>query len=93
MKKGGKNEPLSTIRGLANWWFNLVLLGSTSLMAGVVAFTYFYTLRAGLNYNVYIYLSAAFVIELVFLIWLNGVKNRAPEKLLGILRYIRGIQE
>lgn len=91
--KHRKNEPISIIKGLADWWFNMVILGSISLMLGVVAFTYFYIQSAGLNNIIYLYLSAPLIIILVFLLWLNGVKNRVPEKILEILRYIRGRTE
>ena len=93
MKKTGNNEPISTIRGLANWWFNFILLGLASLMLGVVTFVYFYSQRAGMSNILYLGIGSIFVIELIFLYWINGVKNRAPEKLLNILHYIRGKPE
>jgi len=91
--KHGKSEPISIIKGLTDWWFSMVILGSISLMLGVVAFTYFYIQSTGFNNIVYLYIGAPLIIILVFLLWLNGVKSRTPEKILEILRYIRGRPE
>jgi len=93
LEKTGNNEPISTIRGLANWWFNLILIGSASLMLGVVTLVYFYSQRAGMSNILYFGIGTTFVIELIFLYWVYGLKNSAPEKILSILRYMRGKPE
>ena len=93
MRKAEESGAKSTLKGLANWWFNMIILGSVSILAGVAAFTYVHIQSSGFDTSVYLYLGVPLVIVLAFLMWINGVKNRAPDKFLEILRFIRGRQK
>ena len=90
MRKAEESGAKSTLKGLANWWFNLIILGSVSLLAGVAVFTYVYVQSSGFDTSAYLYLGVPLVMVLAFLMWINGVKNRLPDKFLEILRFIKG---
>jgi len=83
---GGPAPPDETLRGLADWWFRLVCAGSVSFLLGVASLVWF-EMRAGLDPLLgYGSLGVALVATVLALSWLDGVRRRAPRRILDFLR-------
>jgi len=82
----GPVPPDEALRGLADWWFRLVCAGFVSLLLGMASFVWF-GMRAGwdplLGYGV---LGVTLVVSVLALAWLDGVRRRAPRRILDFLR-------
>ena len=89
MKNEGKNEPIPVITGLVNWWYSMVVMFSVTAMGGVIAFVYFYVQSQGFDSIVYLYVALPAILLLTLILWLNGVRKRAPERFLEFIRYLK----
>jgi hypothetical protein len=89
MKNEGRNEPVPVITGLVNWWYSMVVMFSVTAMGGVIAFVYFYVQSQGFNSIVYLYVALPAILLLTLILWLNGVRKRAPERFLEFIRYLK----
>jgi hypothetical protein len=78
--------PDETLKGLADFWFRLVCAGFVSFLLGVVSLVWF-GMRAGLDPLLgYGGLGVALVVTVLALAWLDGVRRRAPRRILDFLR-------
>ena len=86
---GGERTPVppdEALRGLADFWFRLVCVGFVSLLLGVVSLVWF-GVRAGMDPLLgYGALGVAVVVAVLALSWLDGVRRRAPRRILDFLR-------
>jgi len=88
-KTEGRNEPIPVITGLVNWWYGMVVMLSITAMGGVITFVYFYVQSAGFDNIVYLYVAFPAILLLTLILWLNGVRKRAPERFLEFIRYLK----
>lgn len=83
---GSAGDPTEALKGLASFWFRLVCAGFVSLLLGMASFVWF-GMRAGwdplLGYGV---LGVTLVVAVLALAWLDGVRRRAPRRILDFLR-------
>lgn len=77
--EGRGSKPLDeALTGLANWWFKLVVVGFVSFLAGVTVLIWTMVGSGTIGPTTYIFLVFAAIISLLALIWLDGVRRRAP---------------
>jgi hypothetical protein len=82
----GPVPPDEALRGLADFWFRLVCAGFVSFLLGVASLVWF-SVRAGLDPLLgYGGLGVTLVVSVLALAWLDGVRKRAPRRILDFLR-------
>ena len=77
----GSIPPDETQTGLANFWFRLVVAGFVSFLAGVAVLIRTMVGSGAVGPTAYVYLVLAAIVSLLAMVWLNGVKRRAPRRL------------
>jgi len=77
--------PDEALTGLANWWFRLVVAGFVSFLAGVAVLVRTMVGSGMAGPSAYVYLALAMVLSLAAMVWLDGVRRRAPWKIQGFL--------
>lgn len=75
--------PDETLTGLVNWWFRLVVAGFVSFLAGVAVLIRTIVGSGMAGPSAYVYLALAAVLSLAIMVWLDGVRRRAPWKIQG----------
>ena len=81
--------PDEALTGLANWWFRLVVAGFISFLAGVAVLIRTMVTSGMAGPSAYVYLALAAVLSLAVMVWLDGVRRRAPGKIQGFLARMR----
>ena len=77
--------PDEALMGLANWWFRMVVAGFVSFLAGVAVLIRTMVGSGMAGPSAYVYLALAAVLSLAVMVWLDGVRRRAPRRIQGFL--------
>jgi hypothetical protein len=77
----GSMPPDETLTGLADFWFRLVVAGFVSFLVGVAMLTRTMVASGAVGPTAYVYLVLAAIVSLLVMVWLNGVKRRAPRRI------------
>ena len=85
--------PDEALTGLADFWFKLVAAGFVSFLAGVAVLIRTMVGSGAVGPTAYVFLVLAAIVSLLAMVWLNGIKRRAPRRIqeflsrMGLYRY------
>ena len=77
----GSMPPDEALTGLADFWFKLVAAGFVSFLAGVAVLIRTMVGSGAVGPTAYVFLVLAAIVSLLAMVWLNGIKRRAPRRI------------